>query len=190
MAISAATGEPDPAGRHIIHNQRQWLTAVSFPKEIHMITTDIIIRYFDLNLRVLRMQTEGLSHEDSLLTPPFRANCLNWVLGHIVVYRDRALARLGGEPVWDEERSAPYNRESEPLQVRGALSLDQIMADLETSQERLASALAGLTAEDLERSIGERTLAERLTFAYWHEAYHTGQTELLRQLTGIDDKVI
>jgi uncharacterized damage-inducible protein DinB len=155
-----------------------------------MITPDIIIRYFKLNHQVLQMQTKGLSHQDSLLAPPFRANCLNWVLGHIVTYRSQALARLGGEPVWDEERSAPYNRESEPLQAQDALPLEQILADLEVSQERLEAALAGLTAEDLERPVGDRTLAQRLTFAYWHEAYHAGQTELLRQLTGVDDKVI
>lgn len=155
-----------------------------------MITPDIIIRYFDLNLRVLRMQTEGLSHENSLLTPPFRANCLNWVLGHIVVYRGRALARLGEEPVWDEERSAPYSRESEPLKAEDAQPLAQIMADLEVTQDRLAAALAELTAEDLERSVDDRTLAQQLTFAYWHEAYHAGQTELLRQLAGVDDKII
>ena len=38
-----------------------------------MITPDIIIRYFKLNHQVLHMQTKGLSHEDSLLTPPFRS---------------------------------------------------------------------------------------------------------------------
>ena len=64
------------------------------------------------------------------------------------------------------------------------------MADLDVSQERLDAALAGLTTEDLERVVDDRTLAERLTFDYWHEAYHTGQTELLRQLAGADDKVI
>jgi hypothetical protein len=155
-----------------------------------MITPDIIIRYFKLNHQVLQMQVKGLTHEDTLLTPPFRANCLNWVLGHIVVYRDRALALLGEKPIWDENQAAAYNRESEPLQASDALPLAQILADLEETQERLAVALAELTADDLERVVDDRTLAQRLTFAYWHEAYHTGQTELLRQLAGVDDKVI
>lgn len=155
-----------------------------------MITADIIIRYFKLNHQVLRMQTKGLTHEDSLLTPPFRANCLNWVLGHIVVYRGRALALLGVDPIWDEAQAAAYNRESEPLQAQDALPLERIMADLELTQEQLATALAELTAEDLERPVDDQTLAQRLTFAYWHEAYHAGQTEILRQLTGVDDKII
>ena len=155
-----------------------------------MISPDVIARYFKRNRYVLHMQVKGLSHEDSLLKPPFRANCLNWVLGHIVVYRGRALNLVGGEPVWNEDQAAPYNRESEPLQAQDAQRLEQIMADLDVSQERLDAALAGLTTEDLERVVDDRTLAERLTFDYWHEAYHTGQTELLRQLAGADDKVI
>ena len=155
-----------------------------------MITPDVVIRYFKLNQQVLRMQAKGLTHEDSLLTPPFRANCLNWVLGHVIVYRGQVLVLLGDEPLWDVEQAAPYNRESEPLQAQDAVQLDQIIADLKVSQRRLAAALADLTAEDLERPVDDRTLAQRLTFAYWHEAYHTGQTELLRQLTGVDDKVI
>jgi uncharacterized damage-inducible protein DinB len=155
-----------------------------------MITPDIITRYFKRNHQVLHMQTRGLTHEDSLLTPPFRANCLNWVLGHIITYRNQALAWLGGDPVLDNEQSAPYNRESEPLRAQDALPLEQLLAGLDASQERLEAALAGLRAEDLERPVDDRTLAQRLTFAFWHEAYHTGQTELLRQLTGVDDKVI
>ena len=155
-----------------------------------MISSDVIARYFKRNHYVLHMQVKGLSHEDSLMTPPFRANCLNWVLGHIVVYRGRALVLLGGEPVWDEDQAAPYNRESEPLLTQDAQPLEQIVADLDVSQKRLDAALAELTVEDLERVVDDRTLAERLTFDYWHEAYHTGQTELLRQVAGTDDKVI
>jgi uncharacterized damage-inducible protein DinB len=58
----------------------------------------------------------------------------------------------------------------------------------------LAAALPRLTADDLARMVrdhrGEITLANRLFFLYFHETYHTGQTELLRQLAGTDDKVI
>jgi hypothetical protein len=42
-----------------------------------MITADIITLYYKRNHQVLGMQTKGLSHEESLLSPPFRANCLN-----------------------------------------------------------------------------------------------------------------
>jgi uncharacterized damage-inducible protein DinB len=34
------------------------------------------------------------------------------------------------------------------------------------------------------------TQADSLFFRYFHETYHVGQTELLRQLAGRNDKVI
>jgi uncharacterized damage-inducible protein DinB len=37
---------------------------------------------------------------------------------------------------------------------------------------------------------GEDTVGEQLAFLHFHEAYHTGQTEMLRQLAGKNDKVI
>jgi hypothetical protein len=68
---------------------------------------------FNINYDVIKRQVDGLSHQDSLLQPPFRGGCLNWILGYILI-----------------------------------------------------------------------------AFMYFHETYHTGQTELLRQLAGTDDKVI
>jgi hypothetical protein len=37
---------------------------------------------------------------------------------------------------------------------------------------------------------GVTTRGARLFFYYFHETYHVGQTELLRQLAGRDDKII
>jgi uncharacterized damage-inducible protein DinB len=161
-----------------IHNS--YLTS-----EETMISADLIARYFGLNHRVLHMQIDGLSHEDSLLQPPFRGNNLNWVLGHIIASRSTALATLGGEPVWTKEEAAPYAQESEPVTAAGAYPLKRLVADLDTAQERLEVAELAHVPEGKDRSLGER-----LSFLYWHEAYHTGQTELLRQLAGTDDKII
>ncbi len=157
-----------------------------------MISADMIAYYFNLNHRVLHMQIDGLSHEDSLLVPPFRSNCLNWVLGHIIASRSTALTLLGEEPVWSDEEKAAYDRESEPITPETAYPLEKLTADLDTSQERLGAALESASPEELAQIVGgkDRSLGERLAFLYWHEAYHTGQTELLRQLAGMDDKVI
>ena len=157
-----------------------------------MISADLIARYFGINHRVLHMQIDGLSHEDSLLQPPFRGNNLNWVLGHIIASRSTALAILGGEPVWTKEEAAPYAQESEPITAANAHPLEKLVADLDTAQERLEVALEQVTMEELAHVPDgkDRSLGERLSFLYWHEGYHTGQTELLRQLAGTDDKII
>jgi hypothetical protein len=156
-----------------------------------MISADLITRYFNLNHRVIHLQIDGLTHADSLLQPPFRANCLNWVLGHVVAARNNALILLGAEPVWSEQEATPYATDSEPITGDGAgHRLEKLVADLDRSQEWLEAALERVSAAELARVEGEHSLGERLAGLYWHEAYHTGQTEYLRQLAGKNDKVV
>lgn len=52
------------------------------------------------------------------------------------------------------------------------------------------AAFEAMTLEDLNVLRDERTLGERVLGLYFHETYHTGQTEILRQLAGVDDRVI
>lgn len=161
-----------------------------------MITREQLVNAFAVNLRIVQRQTEGLSHEDSLLQPPFRGNCLNWVLGHVAVNRDRVLRALGEEPVLTEEQAARYESGSAPVIAADAdvLALEQLLDVLSRAQDRIADGLGRLSADDLnvEIAVGEQTmtLGRRLFGLYFHETYHVGQTELLRQLAGTDDRVI
>jgi hypothetical protein len=36
--------------------------------------------------RVMRLNVEGISHEESLIQPQPAGNCLNWVIGHLVLH--------------------------------------------------------------------------------------------------------
>jgi uncharacterized protein YciI len=150
---------------------------------------------FDVNGQLIMMQADGLTHADSLLQLPFRGNCLNWVLGHILSNRSRVLDLLGETPFWGEEEVARYARGSEPITSEGqALPLERLLEDLERSQELIKAALARVTPQEmaapLEGDKGGRTLGELLVGLHWHETYHAGQLEILRQLAGKDDVVI
>jgi uncharacterized damage-inducible protein DinB len=144
------------------------------------------------NYGVIKLQTKDLTNEDSLIQPPFRGNCLNWVLGHITYYRSRLLGTLGEPADWLAEQLPRYQRESEPITgaTEGVLSLEQLLNLLEQSQERLVAALQQLPAESLQEVKGEKTVGELFTLLQWHETYHLGQLEFLRQLAGKNDKVI
>ena len=159
-----------------------------------MITAAEMTTMLAQNLKVIGLQTAGLMHADSMLQLPFRGNCLNWVLGHMVVSRDYMLRIAGAEPLWDEESGKMYGFGSEPMKADDeVVSMETILADLQRSQERLAGAMATLDDDRLDAPFeNERddTLRKRLAFMTWHDSYHTGQTEYLRQLTGTDDKVI
>lgn len=161
-----------------------------------MIDIEYLIQSFQRNLQIIHMQADGLSHEDSLIQLPFRGNCLNWVIGHVITYRDRILELLGEEPIWEERITDLYNRGSEPItsEDEGILTLAELLVDLERSQERMSTVLVGMNLEDFNKEIdlngNKMTLGQRLFFLYFHETYHVGQTEYLRQLAGKDDAVI
>ena len=161
-----------------------------------MITATDLIGALERNLGIIKAQTQGLSHADSLLQLPFRGNCLNWVLGHIAANRNTMLRFLGEEAILSEAHAKRYGYNSEPV-CGGAddiLTLEQLLMVLEQGQSALAAKLLKMTVEELAREVqsflGTTTLGQLSFFLCWHESYHTGQTEALRQLAGKNDKVI
>ena len=161
-----------------------------------MITTTDIIAGLERNLGIVKAQTQGLSHADSLLQLPFRGNCLNWVLGHIADNRNTMLVLLGEEAIPVAPGMGLAEDGSDPVcgDAGDILTLEQLLMVLEQGQSALTARLQKTTAEELAREVqsflGTTTLGQLIFFLNWHESYHTGQTEVLRQLAGKDDKVI
>jgi uncharacterized damage-inducible protein DinB len=149
------------------------------------------------NVETIKMQAAGLSQADSLVQLPFRANCLNWVLGHLVSNRRTILKLLGDEQTIDGGLIARYEYGSEPItgEAEGVLALEQLLGLLDLAQGQIANRLEAITDDELAHPLTlfgprERTLGEWLFFFYFHDCYHVGQTELLRQAAGKDDKII
>jgi len=140
------------------------------------------------NLDMAKEQTKGLTHADSVLQPPVPGNCLNWVLGHITETRSLVLQQLGQPPLLSEAQAKRYGYGSEPVCADGEdiLKLEKLMALLEQSQKTIDAALGRINAEELNKKVesflGSTTLGQLLFFLYYHETYHLGQTELLREL--------
>jgi uncharacterized damage-inducible protein DinB len=147
---------------------------------------------FHYNHYVLKIDTEGLSHEETLRQPAPGGNCLNWVLGHVLANRNTVLRALGEEPIWSAETAEPYERGSAPLTDGSkAVLLERMLADLDASQERIQGALKDMSPERLAQAPPAGTTKDEddtvetlLTVLAFHEAYHAGQTGLLRRLVG------
>ena len=161
-----------------------------------MITNKQLIDGFSLNIRLIKLQTDGLNHADSLVQTAYKINCMNWVLGHIAVNRDSVIRLIGAEPLLREEATKRYTTESNPITEDGpdVLQLDKLLEVLSTGQSRIEPALDTLSEADLlgEIQVGKRImqLGTRLFDFYFHDTYHTGQTDLLRQVAGASDKVV
>lgn len=162
-----------------------------------MITPNALAEAFGRNVQIVRRQIEGLSQAESLVQLPFRANCLNWVVGHLVTNRLSVFKLLGLKPGFDIEKLARYERESEPIITDGpgVLVLEELFSMLEQSQVWLVEWLESIRPEELAKEVAffggrSQPVSAWLFFFYFHETYHTGQTEILRQAAGVGDKVI
>ena len=162
-----------------------------------MLSIRNLIDFYDRNIQIIKMQTDGLTHEDSLIQLPFRSNCLNWVVGHVLANRCNILALLGADDLRPEIDLDHYERESDPIsgEEEGVLPLEDLIQHLEETQLRLIAALDNETEESLQRMAPyrdrpERTVSYWLAFLFFHDSYHVGQTEILRQAAGKDDKII
>jgi hypothetical protein len=162
-----------------------------------MITPRQMADAYGRNVAIVKMQTRDMTQAESMIQLPFRANCMNWIVGHILTNRNTVLGLLGQPPALDPQLAERYVRDSAPVSEGepGVLPLETLLGALERSQERLGEALGGLGVEDMEREVvgpgGRKTrLGSALFFFFFHDSYHTGQTEILRQACGKDDKVI
>ena len=150
-----------------------------------MSRSDEITQDYAVNTWLIGRLTEGLSHDESLLQPPFPTNCVNWILGHILVSRTESIRLCGGE-LWDEALINRYKTDSRPVQDGDddILHFDDLLKDLQTSQQILADLLSKLSDEEqdelVETERGEKPRWQHILGLHWHETYHMGQLELLR----------
>jgi hypothetical protein len=153
-----------------------------------MVHPQALIKLFAYNVELINKQTAGMTHEESLLQLPFKGNCLNWVLGHIISSRTLTLQKVAEQPVWTETQRAPYRHGSANIlgDGQGVLRLDHLVSDLNLAQERLVRGLSRLNYDDMCRPSGYRdnTVGDTLAYFQFHEAHHVGQVLYLAQLAG------
>lgn len=152
-----------------------------------------VSRELRLHARIIQAQLDGLSEADALLQPPDGGNCLNWLLGHILLSRQTMFKRLGVPPLGNIEDYQRYKRDSQPITHEAdALPLNRLLNDLHASQERLLARLNEISEDEMTAIPDgqERSMAEQVSFLSWHETYHVGQMEQLRRLAGKTEKVI
>ncbi len=137
--------------------------------------------------RIIKGKTAGLSHADSMRQLPFPGNCMNWNLGHLLVYRHQYLGVIDGSSQADPAEFALYGAGSDPLtDSTKAIPLETLLARLDEASATLVAALDQVAPErlaaihDVEKGT---TVDDHLQFyLMFHESYHVGQLEILHEL--------
>ena len=137
-----------------------------------------IFTVYNFNHRVIHTNVDGLTHEDSLKSPAEGGNSINWVIGHILVSRDSVNEILGLPKMCGEDMINQYKRGSAPLKAENAMKLEKLLNMLDESQKKLEEKIQSVDLTNDEKK------ARDLAFYSFHEAYHAGQTGLLRRIAG------
>jgi DinB superfamily len=141
---------------------------------------------------VVHMNLAGMTQAESLEYPTPGGNCANWVVGHLLAIQDHALPLLGQEQVLPADVRARYDRGSAGLRDGAKpLEIAELLELWNESSRRMDAGLAALDPDTLGNpapfSPGNdpaETIGTLLMTIAWHQAYHVGQTGLLRRLAG------
>jgi len=158
-----------------------------------MKATDAIKTQYMLAYRTTAMNTDGMSHEDSIRQPAPAGNCANWILGHLTDVQNEAMKLLGLDPAWD---SASLQRTADPITTEAeAIDWDAMRRAFLASEERCLAAIEALPPEKLDEAGypnplgGEMTFGELLNFLGFHQCYHAGQLGVARRVAGLDGAI-
>jgi uncharacterized damage-inducible protein DinB len=141
---------------------------------------------------IVRQNVDGLTQEDSLIQPQPGGNCLNWNVGHLLHVYDLTLPVLGQTPVFGGDTLKRYGRGTAQLKnAAEALDLARLMTAWDEAAERMEAGLERLTPEVLNQPAPwsptnnpKETVGSLLSIVFFHQAYHAGQTGLLRRMAG------
>ncbi|MEM7332406.1 MAG: hypothetical protein AAF490_09955, partial [Chloroflexota bacterium] len=90
--------------------------------------------------RVLKMHTDGFSHEDSMKQLPFPGNCVNWQVGHLLMFREQYLGAIDGHTKPNPADLAIYGAGSNPLtDSTKAIPFDRLLKRFDKSTARIKS---------------------------------------------------
>jgi hypothetical protein len=154
------------------------------------------IKMLSFEMDIVQQQTADLTHADSLIQPQPGENCLNWVMGHLDVNLVDILEVLGDAPPEDLPDLDRYKIGSEPVLGEGedVLPFQFLIDTYALLNQRVIERLKKMSEADFEEEIdfwqGRSRRGYVAFFYFFHNTYHLGQLEFLRNLAGKTEKVI
>ncbi len=155
-----------------------------------------LAQMYEISYGAINRNLEDVSQEESLVRPP-SGNCLNWVLGHIVLYRGTMLKIIGRRPLLEGEQATPYQRGSHPNGSEHYLDLATLRGLLSDAHLEFIPALSVMSDHELAANVPDEfnrpplagSIGNALARLNFHESYHAGQIGLLRRIAGKDGAI-
>ncbi|HRE40526.1 MAG TPA: hypothetical protein PLG90_04260 [Ignavibacteria bacterium] len=136
-----------------------------------------LITTYKFNLVTLQRNLDGISQEDSLITPSNGGACINWILGHIMISRNDILELLNQTKIIPEHYEKYYARETNNRVILNPENISVILDLINKTQDIIMNELEN------KNDLTEKQRKD-IAFFGFHESYHCGQIGLLRRVVG------
>jgi len=158
-----------------------------------MNTQQSIAQQFGFVYRMIEMNVEGMTAEQSLVQPAPGGNCANWIVGHLTNLQNNVMSLIGEAPVWESPQLAFAGWEPITGQAQ-AIAWDTLRDRILGSRDRCVAAIARLSDSQMEEKVphpfgGTTSRAELLSLLAFHQSYHSGQLGLARRIAGLEGAV-
>jgi hypothetical protein len=145
-----------------------------------------------MTLMTLQMNWKDVTHEQSLVQPQPAGNCLNWVVGHLLCIYNNALPLVKQQPLMDKGLLKQYDRGAKPItDGQNAMRFEELVQGLESAVAKWNEGLSRISEKELDEPAPfsptnnpKETVRSLLTTVSFHQAYHAGQTGVLRRIIG------
>jgi uncharacterized damage-inducible protein DinB len=122
-----------------------------------------------------------LAPGDDMVEVPNGGNSLNWILGHIVWWRNDMIELAGGTRPWQngvgrQYRGNPDERRPKHFDPAAAMALSELQEEFDECSRRLERILDSASLDSETQT--------KLLALLGHEIYHAGQLGVLRHLAG------
>lgn len=148
-----------------------------------------LIRQFDLQTRLFKNVTVGISDADSVRQMNANTNHAAWLTGHTVSTRFMLAKALG----LNVQEPFPALYENGKGMEKGAKypSMKELIREWDSISEKIVNAMNALTEAALENKMPKPvptgdTMGDFISFLMHHEAYTIGQIGIVRRFLGLD----
>lgn len=135
------------------------------------------VNVFKFNSYVLHLNIDDITHEESLACEP-GGSSMNWILGHMVFSRDNILQKIGLAGTGSDDMQKLYDMGTPNVSKENAIDFKKLVGMFDEMQDLLTGTLAEIDYTGKEKELKD------ITFLAFHEAYHVGQTGILRRIAG------
>ncbi len=153
-----------------------------------MDTHEGLVTAFTRNAGYFHAHLAGLTHADAVVQPPVAGNCILWIVGHIICYRNYILEITWQPAVLSGAEAQRFAKGSAPVLADepNLTRLEVLSNAYDTAQNLIIEGIRRLTPEQSIEVVHQNDFVlprVDLIMSYMrHESYHLGQLELLREI--------